>query len=65
MEKLQVALAWLDGKKTYIFSILSLTNAFLGGQGVYGQEVMAYVQAVLAVVAGGAEFSTVKLGARK
>ncbi len=65
MQNLQLVLEWLDGKKTYIFSILSLTNAFVGGQGFYNQETMAYIQAVLAVLAGGAEYSTVKLGARR
>jgi hypothetical protein len=56
--------SWLDGKKTYLFGILALTNAFLGTQGLYDQTTMAYIQAVLTLLAGGAEYTTIKLGAR-
>lgn len=56
---------WLDGKKTYIIGFLSLTNAFLGTQKVYDQNTMAYIQAVLTLLAGGAEFATVKFGSRQ
>lgn len=56
---------WLDGKKTYLFGILSLTFAFLGLKEVIDQDTQSYLQAVLALIAGGAQYSTVKLGARR
>lgn len=65
MTTLQQILSWLDGKKTYIFGILALTNAFLGLEHVYGQNAMAYIQAIISLLSGGAEAATVKLGARK
>ncbi len=65
MDTLQTFLAWADGKKTYFFAFLTLTNAFLGAQHAYSVEVTAYIQAVLALLAGGTEKATTYLGARK
>lgn len=64
MDKLKHILSWLDGKKTYIFGILALTNAFLGLKEVYDQPTMAYIQALITLLSGSAEFATVKLGVR-
>lgn len=65
MATIQDIFAWLDGKKTYIFAALSLTNSFLGLMKVYDQNTMAYVQGMITILSGGAEYTTVKLGARK
>ena len=61
---LHALLTWLDGKKTYIVGAISLTVAFLGLKHIIDQETQAYLQALLALFAGGAELTTVKLGAR-
>ncbi len=65
MQALQEILMWLDGKKNYIAGAILLTNSFLGLQGVYDGNTVAYVAAMTALLMGGAEYSTVKLGARK
>lgn len=65
METIRTVLYWLDGKKTYIFGILALTNAFLGAKGVLDVDTIAYIQSVLTLLAGGAEYTTVRLGIRK
>jgi len=65
MSKVTAIFSWLDGKKTYIFGILMLTNSFLGIKGVFDVDSVAYIASVLTLLSGGAEYATVKLGARK
>lgn len=57
--------SWLAGKKTYIFGSIALTIAYLGLKHVIDQDTQAYISALLVLFAGGAEYTTVKLGARK
>ncbi len=65
MEKLTAIFSWLDGKKNYIASVLLLTNSFLGLKGVFDTDTVAYVAAMVGVLMTGAEYTTVKLGARQ
>jgi cytochrome c oxidase subunit IV len=65
MSALQIILAWLDGKKTYIFGAISLTVAYFGLQGYLDQNTQSYLQALIALFAGGAEAVTVKMGIRE
>ncbi len=65
MEKLQAIFSWLDGKKNYIAGAILLTNSFLGIKGVYNGDTVAYIAAMTALLMGGAEYTTVKLGARE
>ncbi len=65
MSKLIAIFSYLDGKKTFIVAFLALTVAYAGLMGGLDQHTQSYLQAVLALVAGGAEVATVKLGARK
>ena len=58
-------LTFLQGKKTTIFSILALTNTFFSAMNLYSQEVCAYIQGVLTIVAGGAVYQTNQLGIKK
>lgn len=65
MEKLTAAFSWLDGKKNYIASVLLLTNSFLGLKGVFDNDTVAYIAAMVGVLMTGAEYTTVKLGAKR
>lgn len=64
MSTLQTILTWLDGKKTYIASILVLTVSYCGLQGWIDQNTQSYLAAIIAVIAGSAEGATIKLGIR-
>lgn len=65
LDTLYPILVFLDGKKNYIAGAILLTNSFLGLKHVYDGDTVAYVAAMTALLMGGAEYSTVKLGARK
>jgi hypothetical protein len=58
------AFTWLDGKKTYIAGSILLTNSLLWGLHTYSDIVKAYIDGMVAILMLGAEYSTVKLGAR-
>lgn len=53
-------LEWLHGKKAILFGIIHLTNAFLALKGIYDADVSAYIAGILTLMAGGADYATIK-----
>jgi hypothetical protein len=52
---------FLHGKKTVIFGLIHLTNAFLSLQGLYSADVATYIAGILTIIGGGADYSTTKI----
>lgn len=52
---------YLHGKKTIIFGLIHLTNAFLSLKGLYDADTATFIAGALTIIAGGADYQTNKL----
>lgn len=55
-------LVFLNGKKTYLYGFLTMTNSFVALKGLYDVDTMTYINGVITLFFGTAEYQTQKLG---